>query len=569
MKSSPRQNPRCPLSSRPWAITTTLVIAITLPLSPTRARAEQPTPDAEQPTRDADQAPAQFGLANGWRVQTRSIDNTAQPTKPSSAPERIVTLPIGWGRSQLIFSDDAWFVTSGRQDNPAKSSPCIFTVTKHRLSDNQIVWQKRFTESARDDQQVFAGRQRAPQSTPLIGNGIIVLVSFGGEMLGINETDGTVRWRKNLIDDCGAMAVPFGFSSSPQIDPDDAESAVMYAGGDVDGGVTDKPEQAGLIRFKIRNGEIDRVTQLDSFSYATPLATEIDGIGVWIVITGRAVVVVDRDTGEIRCRLPLRQADLTNVPSPVAVGDDQIWIAGQGVQASQLLKIKTNDNAGGKWSIEPVWEQTKFQPFYCNTLVARRLIIGADNSTLMFLSAETGAILGQVRRWGISNVLIVDEQLLVLGTEGQWVRLKFKQDRDGRVESLLKVAEGKSLDARTWVAPRVHRGDLWVRGPEDLARVPWNPQTWNPQTPATEKVWLRLDWRGDDQKTNGKKVATPDIVDQILTTYQTQGQAAALKMYQKAKQEKRITRDQMLRLAQAAAGAGLTDVAKMIRNDAK
>jgi outer membrane protein assembly factor BamB len=293
----------------------------------------------------------------------------------SSRSDNLAELPIvprlqwrktlGPGLSGLVVSGD--FVYACYLDPQADQREVV--VALHRKT-GRTIWEQSYHAPLDTQQEVFGGRSRSPQATPLVIGDRLVTIGFSGIMHAFDLRTGRIAWKRSLVKEYSAVPVQFGFSSSP-IEVDGR--LVVCAGG----------KGGGLICLDVKDGSMIWNVACDEASYATPVILEVEGTRQIVFVTRNEIVGVEANTGARFWQYNLPQRELTNVPTPLITSDGGLIVSGQGVGGTAKLNIRLS---GREWKVDEAWMNT-FQFFYCNWVLHNERVIGCQGDLLIALAS--------------------------------------------------------------------------------------------------------------------------------------------------------------------------------------
>ena len=201
-----------------------------------------------------------------------------------------------------------------------------------------------------------------------------------------------------------AEPVQFGFSASPVVVDG---RLFIYAGG----------EKKGLLCLDLTNGSEVWSCDCGEATYVTPVITTLCDKRQLVIYSTAEILGIDEPTGAILWRSDLPEAGLTNVPSPLPIGDNRLLISGQGAKGTYCLEV---NKADGKWTTSQIWKEIRPQFFYCNWIPVEdgKIVLGCTDSMLMAISTADGKLMGRWRGFGNGNLLCIKDQLLCVNGEG-------------------------------------------------------------------------------------------------------------------------------------------------------
>lgn len=284
------------------------------------------------------------------------------------------------------------------------------------------------------------------QSTPLVDNGKLYVVSRLGQVFCFNAATGTPVWGTNLIRDYGARLPDWQMAWSPFID----EDKLICIPGAADGTVLALHKDTG--KFIWKGGGTDKP------GYATPVLTTINGVCQYVVFAATSVNGVEAATGKLLWTFPWQTAYNVNAATPI-VGENYVFIT-------------SNYNRGGAfWEITPegpkkLWENRNIQSHF-NTPVAidGLLYSTTDPGKLVCVDPwDNGKVRWQQQGFGKGGLIEVDGVLLVLdGNNGELAMVKVNPD------AYQELGRFTPLGGQSWTAPVVADGKLYVRNQRMLA----------------------------------------------------------------------------------------------------
>lgn len=504
------------------------------------AGCSQLTPATAKPdSLAADSSWTGFGHDRGWKSDLNVTD------KP------VLTLDwnveVGEGYAQVIGSGSRIFVASGsaRKIEGTKSRQIETLLTARSIDTGKKVWTYKSTSTMTNDQETFGGVTPTPRATPLLIGGRLVYWTFTGELICLNAETGTLCWRKEPVLDWEAQRVQFGFSASPVACPDDSGDLVVLAAG----------KRGGLVRLSAATGDVKWVSPSATFSYATPVFAKLGGVGQWIVVSRDDVIGVDQETGKQLWSVELKEKGLTNVPTPLLLDASSIVISGQGMKGTQCVKIR---RSGARWTTEERWAN-RIQFFYTNWLkLGDATVLGCTDKFLTAFDCGNGNQLGRWRGYGDGNLLQLGDHYALVSGRGDLSVMSFNPATNELVvERKHKIGRG-----RFWAAPSVIGERLFVRFGKQLHCYQFAKK-------QTENTIENRVLGGDPPRLAFARMVGPDPVEAIFSEFEKNGQQAALTLYSKLRQQKKLSAEHRIAIAESAWEQGMKPLAAMIMQHAK
>lgn len=496
--------------------------------------------------RSKDVAWRQFGSAVNWEGSL-SVENC-------SNLKLNWKMDVGEGRCQVVGDEETVFVASGKsaKSEASKKTETKTTVTAYEVSTRKQIWSYQIKGIFGPKQQSFGGDPASPQSTPLYAGNRLVFMDFVGNLTCLDAKTGEQKWTKNLPKENLAQPVQFGSSSSPILSQLDAKNFLVFAGG----------EKSGLLNLKIETGEVNWISPIDTFSYATPVAAKFGETSQWIVVSQNGVYGIDAKNGSQLWNFPMAEKGLTNVPSPLVLDNSRLLISGQGVKGTRCIEVT---QTGAKWNVQEKWFAKRYEFFYQNWLKLNdQIALACSFKYLAIIDTKSGELLERWRGYGDGNLIKVGNHILALSGDGKLGTLKTNGDQIAELD-LFQITEN-----RCWTPLSVIGRQLFVRCNKTLYCLSLkNEPSSTDLKKLTDGTSLRTAQlsmnKSDSSKTPSKKI---DYVSQIFDVFENQGQRKALELYSKLRAEKLLSAEDCLELIEAAREQGLGDVAKMILSNA-
>jgi outer membrane protein assembly factor BamB len=187
-----------------------------------------------------------------------------------------------------------------------------------------------------------------PRCTPVADQDRVYVQSAKGEFQCLDAATGKLRWRKNFVDDFGAVYVGekgtasgasrHGATGSPIIDGENIIAQVGSAAG------------ASIVAFNKMTGAVVWKAEKDQTAYAAPFIATIAGVRQFLSFTAEALISLDPATGKLLWRVPLTTRLGRNVTTPV-VWKDLVVVASHqvGLVGARVTKMGDSVRVGDGW----------------------------------------------------------------------------------------------------------------------------------------------------------------------------------------------------------------------------
>ncbi len=381
-----------------------------------------------------------FGGPNGdFTVQVESPGGEAVSTV-------LWSRELGFGNSGIVARNGMLFTLYRELDANGTASESETVVAIH-ADDGNTVWHYTYPEPAIEGQNDYGGG-RGPHATPYVTGDRLFTLGYAGSLHCLNPATGGLIWKKNLVGDFGAEPVQFGFSSSPVVI--DGKLIVQASG-----------EQGGLFALDPADGETIWKSPGVGPSYATPVLMETGNERQLVFVSQDFVQGIRLQDGEVRWQYVLPKKEMTNVPTPLLVGEGRIFIAGQGVGGAAVIQVVAKD-AG--LEVEELWRNTRVN-FFHNSFIEQNGIVFGGSSFLYGLDVETGERVWSERGYELANVIGMGDRALLAMKDGRIVIGGLSR------EGVSKLHTIELFDTEAWAPPTVVGDRVYARDREAIAAL--------------------------------------------------------------------------------------------------
>jgi outer membrane protein assembly factor BamB len=247
-----------------------------------------------------------------------------------------------------------------------------------------------------------------PRCVPLIHGDRVYVFGAAGDLHCVDLTSGKPRWSCETHERFDAQEGYFGAGSSPVVA---GGYLLLNVGG----------RNAGLVAFDLEDGRVVWQATDERASYSSPTMIRSDGKDTAVFVTRLNVVGVEPSSGKIRFQFPFGQRGPTvNAATPLGF-DEYVFVSASYGIGARLAKL------GGD-NVEVVWENDSTMSSQFSTCVLHEGffygIHGREDvppSELRCFEALNGKIQWRIPDFPTGHLIIVDDRLLVLTTDGRLI----------------------------------------------------------------------------------------------------------------------------------------------------
>ena len=289
-------------------------------------------------------------------------------------------------------------------------------------------------------------------------------MGYSGKVHCFDTASGDVIWNFDLVQDHGALPVQFGFAASPLVVTNQQETLVVFQAAG--------PQQ-GLIAVRLDDGIKDWSSEPAAFSYSSPLLINVADQRQLLFAADNRVLGLSPETGTTLWSHPLPEPGLTNMPTPLVLGDGLFAISGQGVRGTQLLKMTARPLTEGiqepAMNIEVLWT-SRITIEHGNWIQSGGQIHGGGGF-LYALDATSGN-----RNWvkrdfeNANTTVLADGSLAVQTQDGRLRHLR------ATPKGLETLAEIQLFDGDAWTPPTVVSNRLYARNRKEIVALDLAPR---------------------------------------------------------------------------------------------
>jgi outer membrane protein assembly factor BamB len=367
-----------------------------------------------------------------------AVDEKLTDSLRASGPKAVWSKPVGEGFAGVAVTNGLAVIFHRQGDDEVAEAVDATT--------GQLNWKVGFPTS-------FASQyssDNGPRCVPLIHGDRVFLFGAGGNLHCVKLADGTKVWSRSAFADFKAPDGYFGAGSTPIVV---AGKLIVNVGG---------RGSSGVVAFDPATGKTVWQSTDEQASYSSPIAVTADGVQHVIVVARLSAMSLNPDNGAVRFRFPFGQRGPTvNAASPVVIGDQLFLTASYGIGAVSA-RFGPSD-AKVEWT-----KPDCLSSQYTTPIVHGGILYGIDGredippAHLRCVDPKSGRVLWSKDNFGVATLLLADEKLVIVKTDGTLVLAKPSPD------SYQELGRAKVLPGTTRALPALANGLLFVRDSETL-----------------------------------------------------------------------------------------------------
>ncbi|HSR70469.1 MAG TPA: PQQ-binding-like beta-propeller repeat protein [Acidobacteriota bacterium] len=369
--------------------------------------------------------------------QDGRVDDPALRDVEGLAFETRWTRQVGSGYSGLVIAEGRVY-TMGSQ-------PQGDYVLAFDAESGEEVWRARISPVYRGHD----GSDDGPISTPAFSQGRLYALSAHGHLAAFDAADGSVLWRRHLVEDFQGVAPYYGYSTSPLVEGD----LLVIQTGAPQGILAALDKNSGELRWTALPGQAE---------YQTPLLTELAGRRQLIASSAKEVAGLDPSSGEILWKHTFEEASID--PHIVPAKEAGFLVT----RSSQAVFFKLR-RQGEAWQAEEQWRTRSFKNTHSVPVYFQGHFYGYNGRFLTCVNVDTGQDAWKSRPPGGHNLTLVGNTFLVLAS-GELAA--FKADP----AQYREIGSRQIFNRRdTWTAPAFAGGRIYLRDLDEIAAVDPRP----------------------------------------------------------------------------------------------
>jgi outer membrane protein assembly factor BamB len=388
----------------------------------------------------SDTLPGEWPQYRGPARDGRSTETGLLAVWPEGGPPEVWRISMGPAFSGISVVADRLYT----MDSDAEHESLV----RLDAATGDVVWRtavgKMFEES-------FGN---GPRSTPTVDGERVYVLGSLGDLTAVAAESGEVRWQVAFRDAFGAEVPRRGFSESILVTGD---LVVVSPGAGSDRSIAALDKRTGEVRWTLRS---------DPGGYSSPIVVDFDDRRQIVMLSPTHALGLTLE-GSLLWEHEFAPTVGVKPAMPLWVRPDLLVFSASYDVGALALRLTS---AGGSTTVQEIWQDRVMRNHFNSSVVVDGYIYGFDNATLRCIEAESGRSVWAKRGGlGKGSLLYADGHLIVLSETGRL--LLIEATPDGFVEK----SRSQVLQGRSWTAPPLANGRLYVRNLEEMVCLDLRP----------------------------------------------------------------------------------------------
>ena len=366
------------------------------------------------------------------------IGNPLNTAWPKAGPPVIWKINTGQGFSSPVVAKGRLILFHRIQNE--ESIECL------EASTGKKIWRFAYPTNYRDD----FGFDEGPRGTPSIAGGRIFTFGAEGVLHCLDFETGKNLWSVETHQKFHVRKGFFGAACSPLVEGD---RVILNIGG---------PDQAGIVAFDARNGNLVWKATNDEASYSSPVAATIGGARYIFCFTRAGLAVIEPSEGKVIGQFPWRSRNNASVNAAVPlVVKNQIFLSASYETGAVLLQW-----AGQAFT--KVWASDEIlSNHYASSVFDKGYLFGFHGRqeygpSLRSVEWQSGKIGWSIEDFKAGTVTLAGDLLLIMKEDGELV-IAPASPKEFKV-----ISRSKVLPPSVRAYPAISEGLLYIRNEKTL-----------------------------------------------------------------------------------------------------
>lgn len=286
-----------------------------------------------------------------------------------------------------------------------------------------------------------------PRSTPTVDGDLVYVLGSLGDLAAVSTSTGDLRWRVDFRETFGAEVPRRGFSESVLVTGD---IVVASPGAGSNKSIAALDKRTGEVRWTLRS---------DPGGYSSPIVVDYNDLRQIVLLSPTHALGLTTD-GAVLWEHEFAPTVRVKPAMPLWIRPDLLFFSASYDVGALTLRFATAEDSV---KVEEVWQDRVMRNHFNSSVAVDGYIYGFDNAALRCIEAESGTPLWAKRGGlGKGSLIYADGDLIVLSETGRL--LLVEADPEGFVEK----GRSEVLTGRSWTAPTLADGRLYVRNLEEM-----------------------------------------------------------------------------------------------------
>lgn len=405
------------------------------PKKPKRPQKTAKTPLKTGGDPEPQAVPAGSNEWNQFRGPNRdniSLETGLLKSWPAGGPKLVWTARgLGEGYSGVSVSKGMIYTMGNRGDDEM--------VIALDIETGKEVW------ATRSGRAYHESRGNGPRSTPTIDGKLVYSLGANGDLCCLAASDGSVKWRKNILTEFGGRNNPWGICESVLID---GGKLICTPGG----------RGATVVALNKTDGKLlwkAAVPGNPSSGYASPIVADPGGLRQYVVFTARGVIGVRAEDGRYLWGNSASSNGTANCSTPLYY-EGYVFSASNYGQGGALLRLLTR---GRLTTAKQVYHTRDMKNHHGGMVILDGYLYGSNGGILTCLQLVNGRVKWR-QRTGKGSLTYADGRIYFRSESGPVTLLE--ATADGYREHG-KFRQPDRSRKPSWPHPVVADGKLFLR----------------------------------------------------------------------------------------------------------
>ncbi len=343
--------------------------------------------------------------------------------------------PVGGGYASVVVAQGRAFTIEQREEKE--------TVAAYGLETGRELWTHSWEEHF---QESMGGN--GPRATPTWNEGRLYALGAQGELRCLEAEGGKLIWRRNILEENGAVNLPWGMSAAPLIV---GEKLIVLPGG---------PGGQSVVAYHKVTGEVLWQSLDDRQAYTTPMWVRLAGRPQLLIVSAKRVLGLNVQGGPPLWDYPWSTSYDVHAAQPLMIDGNRFFISAGYGHGSALVEVKTREDG---FAVRTVWKNTRMKNKFNSSVFHQGYVYGLDEGILACLDVETGELKWKSGRFGYGQLLLAGGHLVVLSERGEVALVEVTPD------AYRERGRFAAIRGKTWNYPAMAAGRMLVRNTREMA----------------------------------------------------------------------------------------------------